>query len=178
MGADDETDWEALRRALADVKPLAKGPKRRARPSYERPAVREPSQTVAGGAPSQPLRVEWERDGSVLGQRERTHQSILRALQDPSLEVQDSYDLHGRTSSEASRDVSRFVKECHERGERWLLIIVGKGRHSPGGRGTLQDHVVSLLSSGSVARYVLAFSTAPRRLGGSGALVVRLRDRI
>ena len=54
MGADDETDWEALRRALADVKPLAKGPKRRARPSYERPVVREPSQTVAGDAESIP----------------------------------------------------------------------------------------------------------------------------
>ncbi len=177
MGADDDADREALRRALADVKPLAKGSKRTARPSYE-PTLREPSQAAAGRAASKPLRVEWERDGSVIGQRERTHQSILRALQDPSLDVQDSCDLHGRTSSEASRDVSRFVKECHQRGERWLLIIVGKGRHSPGGRGTLQDHVVSLLSNGSVARYVLAFSTAPRRLGGAGALVVRLLDRI
>lgn len=176
MGADDEADREALRRALADVKPLDRTRKRTVR-SEHGPTVPRPGPAASGLGESEALRVERHRDGTVLAKREGTHPSILRVLEDPYLEVEDACDLHGRTSSEATREVSRFLKESHRNGERWLLVIVGKGRHSPGGQGTLRDHVVSLLSSGPPARYVLAFGTAPRRLGGAGALVLRLRDR-
>ncbi|MBW2685342.1 MAG: Smr/MutS family protein, partial [Deltaproteobacteria bacterium] len=56
------------------------------------------------------------------------------------------------------------------------LIIVGKGLHSPGGKGTLKTAVVDALSKRAPARFVLAFRTAPRHLGGTGALVARLLD--
>lgn len=122
--------------------------------------------------------MERESNGIVLGKRRSTHASILSALEDPTLEVQAECDLHGQTAREAEREVLRFVRECQQNGKRWVLIIVGKGLHSPGGKTTLQASVANALAKRAPARFVLAFRTAPRHLGGTGALVARLVDRI
>ena len=114
----------------------------------------------------------------VLGKRESTHSSILDALEDPRLEVEAECDLHGHTVREAEREVQRFLRDCQQAGKRWVLIIVGKGLHSPDGKGTLKANMVEALSKRAPARFVLAFRTAPRHLGGAGALVARLVDRL
>lgn len=98
-------------------------------------------------------------------------------LEDPNLEVEAECDLHGLSAREAEREVHRFVRTCQQRGKRWVLIIVGQGLHSPSGKGTLKSKVVEALSKQAAARFVLAFRTAPRHLGGAGALVTRLVDR-
>ncbi len=99
-------------------------------------------------------------------------------LEDPKLEVEAECDLHGHTAREAEREVHRFVRESQQNGKRWVLVIVGKGLHSPTGKGTLKDHVIEALSKRAAARFVLAFRTAPRHLGGTGALALRLVDRL
>ena len=177
-GGTSNKDREALERAFADVKPLGGTTKKRVMPAAESP--RAPAQ-AAGRAPSRPseaLRVEREGNGIVLGTRGSTHSSILDALEDPTLEVEAECDLHGHTVREAEREVHRFVRDCQQQGKRWVLIIVGKGLHSPDGKGTLKASVVEALSKRAPARFVLAFRTAPRHLGGSGALVARLVDRL
>lgn len=135
-------------------------------------AVRAPQQ------PDEPLLVHREGHGIVVGKRRSTHSSILDALEDPKLEVQAECDLHGHTVREAEREVHRFVRECQQNGKRWVLLIVGKGLHSPGGEGTLKSNMVDALSKRAPARFVLAFRTAPRHLGGTGALALRLVDRL
>jgi DNA-nicking Smr family endonuclease len=127
---------------------------------------------------AEPLLLEREANGLVLGKRPATHRSILDALEDPRLEVHAECDLHGQTAREAERQVLRFVRECQRTGKRWVLIIVGKGLHSPGGKATLKSSVTDALAKRAPARYVLAFRTAPRHLGGAGALVARLVDRL
>jgi DNA-nicking Smr family endonuclease len=122
--------------------------------------------------------VEREGSGIVLGKRPSTHSSILDALEDPRLEVEAECDLHGHTVREAEREVHRFVRGCQQNGKRWVLIIVGKGLHSPDGKGTLKGNIVEALSKRAPARFVLAFRSAPRHLGGTGALVARLVDRL
>ncbi len=102
----------------------------------------------------------------------------MDALEDPRLEVEDELDLHGLRTREAGTEVRRFLQESQREGKRWVSIVVGKGLHSPGGKGSLRDYVVKALSEGASARFILAFRTAPRRLGGTGALVVRLADRV
>jgi DNA-nicking Smr family endonuclease len=76
------------------------------------------------------------------------------------------------------REVLRFVRECQRTGKRRVLVIVGKGLHSPSGKATLHGDVIEALSRGAPARFVLAFRTAPRHLGGTGAFVLRLVDRL
>ncbi len=113
----------------------------------------------------------------MIARQKTTHPSILAALEDARLEPNAECDLHGMTVSQSDAAVLRFVRNHQGRGDRWVLIIVGKGTHSPGGRSTLRDSVIEALSRGEASRFVLAFRTAPRVLGGTGALAVRLVDR-
>lgn len=173
-GRSSKTDREALQRAFADVKPLGAETRKRVMPPPKDPPVRP----AASGQPSEPLIVEDEGNGLVLGKRRSTHASILDSLEDPRLEVDAECDLHGHTVREAERAVHRFVRDCQQSGKRWVIIIVGKGLHSPGGKGTLKSQTVDALSKRAPSRFVLAFRTAPRHLGGTGALVARLVDRL
>ena len=176
-GGRSKPDRDALKEAFSDVKPLGGGSKKRVMPSVdERPAGGP--RTQAPHTPTEPLVVERDGDGAVLGRRKKAHPSITDALEDARLEVEAECDLHGMTMAEADREILRFVRDHQQRGDRWVLIIVGKGLHSPGGKGTLKEHVVSTLSKRAAARYILAFRTAPRRHGGAGALAVRLVDRL
>ena len=172
------SDREALERAFADVKPLGENTKKRVMPPAESPRASARAAGKAPPRPVEPLRVEREGSGIVLGKRGSTHSSILDALEDPRLEVEAECDLHGRTAREAEREVHRFVRDCQRNGNRWVLIIVGKGLHSPDGKGTLKASIVEALSKRAPARFILAFRTAPRHLGGTGALVARLVDRL
>ena len=174
---NDDPNRDAFKRAFGEVQPLrGRSPKRVQKRSEPRPAT-----VGRGGAdPSRPretLLVDREGNGIITGRRASTHPSIVDALEDPRLEVEAELDLHGMTTKEADREVLRFVQAEQRRGRRWVCVVVGKGLHSPGGKGTLRDHVVQSLSQRAPARFVLAFRTAPRRLGGTGALVVRLVDR-
>lgn len=171
---DDDQEPSAFRRAFADVKPLSSRSPKRVTPKADGRSVRYPRP----GEPPATLDVEREGDGVVSGRRASTHRSILESLEDPRLDVEAECDLHGLTAREAERETARFVESCQRSGKRWVRIVVGKGLHSRGGRATLRDRVVSTLSGGRAARYVLAFRTAPERLGGTGALTVRLVDRL
>jgi len=173
-----KADREALERAFADVKPLGGGSRKRVMTAPDAPAIRSRSMGRATGTEAEALLVEREGNGIVSGKRRSTHSSILDALEDPKLEIEAECDLHGQTAREAEREVQRFVRESQYEGKRWVLIIVGKGLHSPGGKGTLKTSTVDALSKRSLARFVLAFRTAPRHLGGGGALVARLVDRL
>ena len=171
-----KADRDALQEAFAGVKPLGRRSKKRVMPSVDQRPSKSP-RIPAPQAPTEPLLVEPDGDGTVLGRRKKAHPSISHALRDPQLEIEAECDLHGMTAPEADREVLRFVRDRQRRGDRWVLIIVGKGLHSPGGKGTLKEHVVGTLSKRAAARYVLAFRTAPGRHGGAGALAVRLVDR-
>lgn len=167
---DDDSDRSDLERAFAGVKPLA---------SKSMPRVSAlPDPKVRTSRPTAHLVVERESNGIIHAYRTSTHASIRHALEDPQLEVEAECDLHGFTAREAEREVLRFVQGAQRHGRRWVLIIVGKGLHSPDGKPTLRNRVVGALSERAAARFVEGFHTAPRRLGGTGALVVRLVDRL
>jgi len=178
VGERSEADRAALERALSDVKPLNPASKKRVMPAPGSGSAARPSSRGAPIRPTESLVLEREANGIVLGKRSSTHASILDALEDPKLEVQAECDLHGQTAREAERQVLRFVREAQRSGRRWVLIIVGKGLHSPGGKATLKSSVAEALSKRAPARFVLAFRTAPRHLGGTGAFVARLVDRL
>ncbi len=85
-----------------------------------------------------------------------------------------SLDLHGYDSERAERALRAFIARERKRGGERLLIIVGKGRHSAGGRGVLRAAIAEWLSAPPLARYVLGFISAPPHLGGSGSVLVLL----
>jgi DNA-nicking Smr family endonuclease len=83
-------------------------------------------------------------------------------------------DLHHHGVDAARKRTARFLSNARSLGTELVLLIVGRGRHSPGGKGVLRHEVANWLTTPPLATHVLAFRTAPRDLGGSGGVVVLL----
>lgn len=82
-------------------------------------------------------------------------------------------DLHGLRVEQARHALLSFLDECQEHGIRCLRIVHGKGYGSQGLEPVLKDKVRTWLVQ---KNEVLAFSEAPEREGGAGALLVLLRQ--
>ena len=82
-------------------------------------------------------------------------------------------DLHGRTRVEAKRELAHFVEQSGDLHERCLLVITGRGSHSPDGYSPVREEALALLRQLSA---VQAYTCAQADDGGSGAFYV-LTDR-
>ena len=84
---------------------------------------------------------------------------------------------------DAHAQLRRFLKTAQAKGLKHVLVITGKGVDQAAAksfyeedeRGVLRQAVPHWLSDPEFATLVVSFSQAPRRLGGEGALYVRLR---
>jgi DNA-nicking Smr family endonuclease len=82
-------------------------------------------------------------------------------------------DLHGLRVEQARHAVLSFIDECLEHGIRCVRVVHGKGYGSEGLNPVLKDKARNWLVQ---KPEVIAFSEAPPREGGSGALLVLLRQ--
>jgi DNA-nicking Smr family endonuclease len=110
-----------------------------------------------------------EEDGWVEGYRRELGPRVMARLRG---RPRATLDLHGTRVASAPGKVAAFLARA--RPETLVLIVVGKGRHSPAGEAVLARQIGLWLSTGSRARRVLAFCTAPPELGGSGGVLVLL----
>jgi DNA-nicking Smr family endonuclease len=100
----------------------------------------------------------------------------LRQLRRGALRIDLELDLHGLTREEALASLERFVAGAYNRGQKAVLVITGKGNNSPE-EPVLRGAVAGWLrdrGKGMVAE----FSPAPRQMGGSGAFVVFLKEKV
>jgi DNA-nicking Smr family endonuclease len=109
-----------------------------------------------------------------------------RQLERGRLAVEARLDLHGMRQRDAHAALRRFLKTAQGKGLRHVLVITGKGAE-PGAarsfyeedeRGVLRQAVPHWLAAPDLAALVVSYSAAPRRLGGEGALYVRLRKAL
>lgn len=120
-------------------------------------------------------RFETIDDGTRLeGRRIDVDPRALRRLRRGELPIDARCDLHGLAAGEARTRVEGFVTQSRARGERVLLVIHGRGTHSPGPP-VLRGEIASWLSQGAASSHVAAFATAIPDDGGDGALYVLLR---
>jgi DNA-nicking Smr family endonuclease len=106
-----------------------------------------------------------------------------RQLQKRQIEVEARLDLHGMRQRDAHAQLRRFLKSAQARGLKHVLVITGKGAeqvvsksfYEEDERGVLRNAVPRWFAEPDFASLVVSFSPAPRRLGGEGALYVRLR---
>ena len=171
---DEVPDDTAFRDAIGDVRPLPPRPvvpgpdppppRARFRRADERQVLEE---SLAPGPG------EWlvETGEELLFRRAQVPAKVLERLRRGEYAVEDEIDLHGLTSV-AARDALRdFLGEALLRRLHCVRVVHGKGLRS-GPRGPVLKHAVNVWLR-RVDR-VLAFASAPRRDGGTGALYVLL----
>jgi DNA-nicking Smr family endonuclease len=173
-----ESDAELWARVARSAKPLHKPrpvpapqpPKPRAKPARE-PASEAKPVPKAQPKPAPPLR------GEALDRQ------TARRLERRATVVEARLDLHGMRQREAHAALRKFLKWARSKDYRHVLVITGKGAagdarrsfYEEDERGVLRQAVPHWLVQPDLAEVVLSFSEAPRRLGGEGALYVRLR---
>ena len=90
------------------------------------------------------------------------------------IEPDISLDLHGYTLYSAKMLLQKFISSCYEKNTRNILIITGKGQNN---KGALKEEVPKWLNDKFFNEFVVNFNVAPRRFGGEGALLVRIKNR-
>ena len=107
----------------------------------------------------------------------------LRALGTGKTGIDARIDLHGMRQAEAHAGLSIFLQRAHLAGQRYVLVITGKGGakgaeegNATGGEiGVLKRAVPHWLDEPVFRALIVGFGPAHVRHGGGGALYVRLR---
>lgn len=147
------------------------------------PALQAPPATVKPAGPPPPRR---PAPASTAAPRPRApalpaiDRKTIRRLGSGQLDLDARLDLHGMTQDEAHRALRAFLAACRNRGDRFTLVITGKGGAASidhGERGVLRRNVPRWLAEPDLAPLVVGIAQAAIRHGGSGALYVRVRVR-
>lgn len=126
------------------------------------------AELVAGG-----LKFEVYREADGFSEGFRVGQkNALKLLREGDAVVDGEIDLHGCRVEDALGRLGRFLRQKKQDGARIVRIVHGKGLHSDGGRGVLQDAVLEAITEKHCAPFVRAFCSASYDKGGTGALVV------
>ena len=171
--ADDEILFLG---AMADVTPLDRGGRDVAAPPVAtQPNMPEPKSF--GRLVEEGIEFEMEHTHEFIsGQIKGLDAKIFRKLRSGQYSVQGHLDLHGMNTEQAKLAVHDFLRRAYREGKRCLLVIPGRGRNSPLGRGVLRQELTAWLTQAPLKRIILAFTTAQPRHGGSGALYLLLRQ--
>ncbi len=179
-GHGEETDAELWARVAKSARPLGK---RTPSPKPELPKQPPQRQAKAAASPRQPASKAVAKPAPVA-RGEALDRQTARQLERGRVPVEGRLDLHGMRQRDAHAALRRFLKEARGKGFRHVLVITGKGAepdrrrsfYDEGDeRGVLRQAVPHWLAAPDLADVVISFSEAPRRLGGEGALYVRLR---
>lgn len=101
--------------------------------------------------------------------------SRLKQLRRGTIRLDYELDLHGLTRDEALDALERFVKGAYRRGQQAALVITGRGNHSAD-EPVLKKAVDKWLKTDGTSM-VAESLTAPKELGGEGAVVIFLRKQ-
>lgn len=171
-------DRELFRASIGAVEPVQKplrtrsaAPRPKPQPYKTREAEAEVLQEMAI-ANTEVAEVETGEELSY--KRPGIQTQLLKRLSRGQFVVEAELDLHGLTVALAKRELNEFLHACHHYNRRCIRIIHGKGRGSRDGRPVLKIQVNHWLR---LCDDVLAFCSARRVDGGTGAIYVLLRQR-
>jgi DNA-nicking Smr family endonuclease len=176
-------DEDLLAEALADVKPLRNRSKTVPRPI----GIKRRKILAIPESENERLLIDFVQGKSEFewsfhpeyqeGGCESRNRPLIKKLRRGGFSIQAELDLHGLTQREALAELEAFLKECRFRQFRCIRIVHGKGRRSRNKVPVLKKMVPKWLSSKRLARYVVAFASAPPSDGGVGATFVLLRNQ-
>jgi DNA-nicking Smr family endonuclease len=95
------------------------------------------------------------------------------------------FDLHGFTLEEANKKVKQIILSCVNNNYKEILLITGKGLHSNTDKDTYVSKNLSKLKfsvpefidgNNDLNKYVVSISEASGKDGGSGAIIIKLKN--
>lgn len=175
-GALAPEDLDALRAALAGVRPLPRIDTVDLRPPAPPPIPKQTRRDQRSVLDEMmlldPGEGEMETGDELIFKREGVQNATMRKLRRGQFAIQGHIDLHGMTTQEAKAHIANFLHECFQRGHRCVRIVHGKGLRSPGQMPVLKPKVNHWLTQ---REEVMAFISTPATDGGTGAIYVLLK---
>jgi DNA-nicking Smr family endonuclease len=174
---ESSRDSELFREAMRDVKPIARAKRvdatRRKPPPRARFTAADRAlvlvESLQGAGPE-----DLGDTGDALSfRRAGVQDRVMKKLRRGEYRVDDVCDLHGLRVDEAKEALRAFLAESLARRLRCVRIIHGKGLGS-GPRGPVLKTAVNMILRKTGP--VLAFTSARRVDGGTGAINVLLSD--
>lgn len=174
--AEKRADSDEFLDAMRQVTPLAgggRGVAKKMQPRADAPAA-------AGTAFADSIEKSMEFalyasdeyiEGHVAGLDELT----LNRLKAGHFSPEAHLDLHGLNAEQAWESLREFMRKAWYKGLRCVLLVPGRGRNSPQGRGILRARLSQWLTQEPFRRVVLAFCTARPHDGGAGGVYALLR---
>jgi len=104
--------------------------------------------------------------------KEGVQNGVYKKLRMGKYAVEARLDLHRMTVEEARKEVFRFIKDCMKYDLRTVIILHGKGDRNPDKKALLKSYLAKWLPD---MDDVLAFHSAQKYHGGTGAVYVLLR---
>ena len=156
-------DAELFRTAVSKVHRLDHEP--RASQPRQKPEKRSPktNQRVAEGV---------TREEGELFYRADLPTGMFRELRQGYFRPSATIDLHGQTVAQAESELINFIQHHTDFDPRCLLVITGKGSHSPEGYSPVRFAALELLQK---QPWVHAYCWARPKDGGTGAFYVLTR---
>lgn len=160
LSFEDKLLWDTLCKEVHPLKRICpKEPKFvqvKTRPFYEKPSIHKVRRGTPIGQPCYTLSSLESRD--------------LKAVK-----LEGRLDLHGLPLKKAMETLDQFMAESYWLKRRWVIVITGKGLHSPdySQGGVIKKFTQEWFHQN--AHFIIGFSEANLNHGGSGAFYVRLR---
>lgn len=167
-----ESELELFRQQVEGIERLhhdSAAPYRPKLPPFPRPRTLAPPVATAIVSPESTVEIH----DYLLFSRPGIQRRVLADLQRGAIEIGLEVDLHGLYAEHARQLLAAFLIECRHRHIRCARIIHGKGYRSAGRQPVLKRTVDDWLRGDDA---VLAFCSATRRDGGTGAVYVLLRN--
>jgi DNA-nicking Smr family endonuclease len=170
ISKDDQRTFREATRGVKKIKPQD-----RVEFDRPRPAPRAQQRRAAQAAVLEESMSDWnfaQLGEEISFKRESVSAHTFRQLRLGRFSIEAEIDLHGLRRSEAKVVLQEFLTECARRELGCVRVIHGKGSRSGPDGPVLKASVASWLGYWDA---VLAFVSATRRHGGSGAVYVLLK---
>ncbi|MFT7184754.1 MAG: DNA-nicking Smr family endonuclease [Pseudohongiellaceae bacterium] len=177
MNHDGELDKQIFLEETIDVKPL-----KQTRVTQKKFVVETPGQAVRRSLavdasklvdPLVSAGIQNLKSNDVLAFRhDGVQHGVYKKLRMGHYVIDACLDLHRMLVEEARKEVFGFINECQRYDLRVVIILHGKGDRNPDNIATLKSHLAVWLPQ---IDEVLAFHSALRQHGGTGAVYVMLK---
>jgi DNA-nicking Smr family endonuclease len=167
-GPSDDRSFAELIAEQGDVVPIPGDPAVRRSPGAAT-SPRAPTR-----APARQPMLRPNADEPLVAHRSFVRRRRLRELRAGAIRPDRALDLHGLDRRRAEKLVHETVRLASRAGERCVLVVAGRGRHSTDGVAVLRDELPRWLCDPALERFVVAFAPAIPADGGRGALYVLL----